>query len=401
MQLYQRQPFWKTTVQRPTLAAPPAPARFYDAMIVGSGVSGLLTGLALAQSGLKLIIIDAGSAGAGSSCANTGLLQYASDITLTDLIAQIGEQQAVRFYRLCRSAVDALETTVRTLPASSDFFRRPSLYCASSLHDVKPLKKEYDTLLKYGFPVHYLEAAQVKTLFGFEKRGAILTDGDAEINPQKFCWAMIEQLSTRYAVDFFEHTALLGVKENGGSLSVQTTAGNFQTSAAIYATGYAPTFFLNNAQATINRTYAIATQPVAGLATYWRDLTLIWETARPYFYLRTTTDGRIIAGGYDERGDQLPTPAHIAVQTKRLLRGINQYFPDISVTAAAAWGAWFGESADNLPFIGRHPERHNLYCLLGYGGNGTVYSMIGAAILRDLIVNGKSADAAIVNPARA
>ena len=30
------------------------------------------------------------------------------------------------------------------------------------------------------------------------------------------------------------------------------------------------------------------------------DVILLWEAARPYFYLRTTEDGRLIMGGLDE-----------------------------------------------------------------------------------------------------
>ena len=48
---------------------------------------------------------------------------------------------------------------------------------------------------------------------------------------------------------------------------------------------------LSNAQLT--NTYAMATEPVEGFAG-WPGEKLIWETARPYAYLRTTTDRRII-----------------------------------------------------------------------------------------------------------
>jgi glycine/D-amino acid oxidase-like deaminating enzyme len=63
---------------------------------------------------------------------------------------------------------------------------------------------------------------------------------------------------------------------------------------------------------------------------------------------------------------------------------------------AAIITAVFGESVDNLPFIGKHPTKDRIYYLLGYGGNGTVYSMLGSVILKDLILGRSNKDAEIV-----
>lgn len=71
-------------------------------------------------------------------------------------------------------------------------------------------------------------------------------------------------------------------------------------------------------------------------------------------------------------------------------------FPFLDIKVAFAWGAVFGESVDNLPFIGKHPTKDRIYYLLGYGGNGTVYSMLGSVILKDLILGRSNKDAEIV-----
>lgn len=68
----------------------------------------------------------------------------------------------------------------------------------------------------------------------------------------------------------------------------------------------------------------------------------------------------------------------------------------LNITIAYVWGAVFGESIDNLPFIGRHPAHNRLYYLLGYGGNGTVYSMLGSYIIRDLILKRPNSNKDIV-----
>jgi glycine/D-amino acid oxidase-like deaminating enzyme len=124
---------------------------------------------------------------------------------------------------------------------------------------------------------------------------------------------------------------------------------------------------------------------------------LIWETKRPYLYLRTTPDGRIIAGGLDEDKPETPQSEEwINYRAQRIKMEVEKLFPMLKINVAFAWGAVFGESVDNLPFIGKHPSKERMYYLLGYGGNGTVYSMLGSVILKDLILGRSNIDAEIL-----
>ncbi len=65
------------------------------------------------------------------------------------------------------------------------------------------------------------------------------------------------------------------------------------------AAGYEGLEFKKEKNATLISSYAIVTNPVEDLSS-WYKRTLIWETARPYIYMRTTADNRIIIGGLDE-----------------------------------------------------------------------------------------------------
>ena len=49
----------------------------------------------------------------------------------------------------------------------------------------------------------------------------------------------------------------------------------------------------------LHSTWAFVSEPVSDLS-WWPDRCLIWETRRPYLYLRTTGDGRVMVGGEDE-----------------------------------------------------------------------------------------------------
>ena len=82
-------------------------------------------------------------------------------------------------------------------------------------------------------------------------------------------------------------------------------------------------------------------------------------------------------------------------RAERLLQS-KKLFPQYEIEIDYAYAASFGESIDNFPFIGEHPTKKRHYYLLGYGGNGTVYSMLGSHILRDLLTGKRNEDAELV-----
>jgi len=388
--------FWQTTEENNIDIKRNDIADHYDAVIVGGGMSGSLCAYTLANEGLKVAIIDKGKVGSGSTMANTGLLQYSNDIMLHELINQIGEEKAVRFYTICRNAVDQLEEVSKKIPINSDFIRRKSLYYASDEADVNKLKKEYDTLRKHGFDAEYLTRKDLEDHTPFSKPAAIITHGDAEVNPFLFSRGIIRYLIEHDRVDIFENVKADEIIENKKGIEISTTIGRFHANNILFATGYEKPPFLSETRVDLNRSYAMATEPIEDLSA-WKDRDLIWETKRPYLYLRTTQDGRIIAGGLDE--DKPETPQNedwINNRANRIRMEVEKLFPMLDIKVAYAWGAVFGESVDNLPFIGKHPTKDRIYYLLGYGGNGTVYSMLGSVILKDLILGRSNKHADIV-----
>ncbi|KZZ85550.1 NAD(P)/FAD-dependent oxidoreductase [Bacillus sp. SJS] len=396
MDLHNGNLFWPTTLNPDkSIKGKTDFDQHYDVVIVGGGMSGALAAYTLVQEGLHVAIMDKREMAAGSSSANTGLLQFSNDIMLHELIDQIGEQKAVHFYKLCQNAVEQLDKVSKTLPRDPDLIRRKSICYASSKEDVPKLRKEYEALAKHGFPVEYWSEEEVAEHMPFKKHAALITYGDAEVNPYRFIHGILEYVQQKN-VHLFEHTESIEIEEHEDHVTLHTSKGNFSASHVIFATGYDSPPIDEKIGADINRSYAIATEPIEDLS-FWEDKAMIWETKRPYLYLRTTADNRIIAGGLDEDKPEAPQSEEwIANRANRLLHELRKLFPGITLNIAYAWGASFGESLDNLPFIGRHPHQSRQYYLLGYGGNGTVYSMLGSHILKDLILNKPNEDAEIV-----
>ncbi|MCM3745416.1 FAD-binding oxidoreductase [Sporosarcina luteola] len=382
MDLHNGSMYWPTTYRAPLRKKPFKKADCYDAVIVGGGMSGALTALSLVDRGLQIAILDKRRFATGSTSANTGLLQYSNDIMLHELIEQIGQIDAVSFYQSCMKAMKQLKKVADRLPVDPHFICRESIYFASDEDDAERIEKEYHTLSKYGFPCTYWDRDALLTNAGIDRPCAIVTFGDAEVNPYIFANGIFDLAETMGA-HLFEFTEMLDVKESGGKLTVSTAAGEMRTKNIIFTTGYESLPIGKRIGADINRSYVIVTEPLNELPAWYKDA-LIWETKRPYLYMRTTADKRIIIGGLDENSGDVEISEELIWQRgNELRRNFNEVFPHLDIEIEYAYCATFGESIDNLPFIGEHPTKKNHFYLLGYGGNGTVYSILGAEILAD------------------
>lgn len=388
MNLHNGQLFWPSTysdeVKYPVLEENIS----CDVLIVGGGMSGALCAYTLGkETDLDVVVIDRTKPGYGSSSANTGLLQLSSDKMLHELIEQKGEQDAVYFYKLCQNALENLKNVAQNLSEDPEFREQKSLYFGSTAEDAAKLVREYEALKKYDFPVEYLEPQEISSRFPFSKPAALVTSGDADVNPYKFVQIMLKDAETS-GVRIFEETPLMRKTKTVHGFTSESENGTIQARHIIFATGYENDFLAQQLGADLNRSYAIATEPLPSLKT-WHKEWMIWETKRPYLYMRTTKDGRIIAGCLDE--DQTDAPLNdgmIEENGERIRQKIMEHFPDLSPEISHSWCAKFGESHDGFPYIGEHPNRLGEYYCLGFGCNGAVYSMLGAEIIKDLITKG-------------
>ena len=76
-------------------------------------------------------------------------------------------------------------------------------------------------------------------------------------------------------------------------------------------------------------------------------------------------------------------------------RDFQRLLPGVKPKWTHVWAGAFGESSDGLPIIDAVPDMPHCFTVMGFGGNGTVYSMIAAQLMPGLIKGRPSADAAL------
>lgn len=366
-----------------------------DVAIMGGGISGALVARELNKAGFTTIVLDRRHIGTGSTAASTALLQYEIDTPLHKLMNMVGEKNAVESYLLCRKAIYTIEDICKKLPATGLYSQKPSLQFASFKKDVADLKKEYTLRKQAGISLQWLEEEAVQKKFGFTKPAALLSKDGAEADAYAITHALLFQLNKK-GVQVFDNTEVSHIHHHKKNIELITDAGiKITAKKLVIACGYESQQYINHQVQTLYSTYAIASEPFAE-KDFWYKNALIWETADPYLYMRTTADKRIIIGGKDipftgrVKRDQLLT-----AKARDLEKSFSKLFPGIAFKTDFKWTGSFATTKDGLPYIGSIAERPHTYFALGFGGNGITFSVIAAEIIRDLLVQKKNTDAAI------
>lgn len=390
MDLRSGETVWQLT-HGPALEYPPL---FRDVSceiaIIGGGITGALLGYELAKAGLDCVLLDQGAIGAGSTMASTALLLYELDTHLADLQEQIGPRAAVTCYRACSEAVKRIGSLIKELGASCDFRRRPSFYFAESPEDVSALEREAAVRQRNGLDVELIRAPEIERLFSFSRPAALVSQTAAEIDVVLLVRKLLERAEAG-GLRLHAYTALQRCENISHRMRLSTnTPFRVDCRAVVFATGYDSEKYLGRKVGTLKSTYALATAPIREFHG-WHERALLWNTRRPYFYLRTTADDRAVIGGADvDFQDDEKRDALLPKKTDLLAHQLHALFPDLPFTVDCAWTGTFGETKDSMAYIGQPPWLPDTYFALGYGGNGITYSVLAAEIIRDLYLHRKN-----------
>ncbi len=397
MNLHSGTYYWPTTFPD----APSYPAleeeRSCDVLIIGGGSSGAQCAYYLAQADLDVVVIEKSTIGSGSTSTNTALIQYSGEKMFTDMINTFGSEYIERHLQLLKEAINEIEAASKNVTIDSEFYRRDTLYSASCPEDIEKLKKEYNFLKKQNMDLAFLTKEEIEAKYPFSRDAAIYSYNDAEINPYRFTHALLDYAAKK-GIRIYENTEMNGHHYDGeqGRMIVSTKNGHsIKARYVIFAAGYEGMDIKKEKKASFVSTYTITTNPVEDLS-QWHNRTLIWETARPYLFMRTTKDNRVIIGGLDDNATSPEDRDSKLIHKKnKLIEEFNNMFPTIKVKPEYYLAAFYGGTVDGIPIIGKYEEYPNSYFLFAFGDNGTVYSQLLSKLIVEEIVEGNSPDLAL------
>lgn len=363
-----------------------------DVAVIGAGISGALIADELVRHGHDVVVLEQRDVGWGSTAASTALLQYEIDTHLTDLAQRYGEKLAALAYSACAEAVETaceLAKPFRDL----DLARVDSLYYASRPRDAAAMAREFAARRRHGLDLEWLDRARTRERFGFDAAAALLTRPAAYVDPYRWTYRLLAR-AARAGAGIYDRSVVDGLSVRGREVTLRTDTGHtVRAGHVVIAAGYAAQRWLDQRVAVNRSSYAFVTDPLKPDEIGWLRETLLWESARPYLYVRPTGDGRLLIGGADDTLD-IPRRRDAAVPKKvaALRRKVQALLPFVPTRPAFAWAGTFAETDDGLPFFGAHAQHGpRVLFAMAYGGNGIVYSVLGARLLRETVERRSSA----------
>ena len=355
-----------------------------DVAIIGAGITGALIARVFAAAGYDTCIVEHRDVAWGSTAASTALLQYEIDTHLTELTKRYGEDDAALAYSACVQSVDEATHIAREV-RDVGFARTKSLYYASKARHVRGLREELDARRRIGIDVDWLSEAQLQADYGIDAPGALLSGNSARVDPYRMASRLLQRLAGE-GVAIYDRTSVTKLQPTSRRVVLEIANGTRITADhVVVAAGYAAQQWIPQRVATNRSSYAFISDPLDDGGLGCIADTLVWETARPYLYMRSTEDGRLLVGGEDDRID-VPARRDRRVDSKarKLVKSVEKAMPQLpTLVPAFAWAGTFAETKDGLPFFGPHEALGpRVQFAMAYGGNGITYSVLGGALLR-------------------
>jgi len=361
-----------------------------DVLIVGAGITGAMLAGSLVEAGFDTIVVDRRAPTTGSTLASTALVQYEIDTPLLELKHKIGERNAFRAWQRSRLAVTSLAA----------FFRRhgveaqphDALYLAGNRLSARDLAREARLRQIAGIETTLLDRSELQHRFGIVRSAALLGYDNLAINPRAAAARLLVR-ANKAGARLYAPVEVISIEKYRAYIEARTSNGKqIICKNLVLATGYEFPEMVPSKGHRITTTWAFATAPQP--RKLWPEQCLIWEASRPYLYMRTTVDGRVVCGGEDAVTSKVVSRAGVTERKiTRLQHKVGNLFPDLDTDPEFVWAARFGETATGLPMIGEIPGHRHCYAALGYGGNGITYGRIAADVLRAALTGARDPDA--------
>ncbi|MGE0213142.1 MAG: NAD(P)/FAD-dependent oxidoreductase [Parvibaculaceae bacterium] len=377
-------PLWADSSRTGVPHAVSPPRRFWDVVVVGAGISGALVAYRLSRMGKSVLVLDRRPPVSGSTLASTALIQWEIDEPLTALADKLGSRHAFEAYRAAFEAVSGLKRTIAEARIPCRWNDREAVYLAGDGLGHRALQEEERLRRRAGLPSRYVDGNSLLAEAGFDRTGALVSEGAGEVDPAQLAAGLLRRAVENGAV-VASPVEITTAECGGGVVALGDAEGRIHLARrAIFATGYETLKSIPADAFSIISTWAIATTPVKGAP--WPKRRIVWEASDPYLYLRTTADGRIVAGGEDA---DFSTPKArdkaIDRKSRTIARKLAKLLPHVEFDVAYAWTGCFAESPTGLPYIAEPPGFPGCLAVLGSGGNGITFSMVASDIAADWV----------------
>ncbi len=344
------------------------------AVVIGAGLTGILTAYFLQQAGISTIVLEADRIGSGQTKNTTAKITSQHSLIYDHLIQTFGRESAAAYAQANETAISDYEQLIREKGIACDFVKCPA--CLYSRSEKMLLQQEAAAAASVGIQASFATDSELP----FHTAGVVRFENQARFEPLPFLASIAEEITV------YEKTRVLKVE---GS-HVLTDRGCVTAGHIIFAAHYpflnVPGYYF--ARMYQKRSYVLALEGTPLLEAMYLGIDpdgLSFRSQR----------GKLLLGGCGHRTGSNRQGG----QYEMLREAAKSLYPGCIETAH--WSAQDCMTLDGLPYIGRFSRRMpDWYLATGFGKWGMTSAMASARILTALITGHDCPQAAVFSPQR-
>lgn len=360
---------WYVETAKPFAALPPLDDDVQaDVCVVGAGYTGLGAALALAERGVRVVVLEAARVGSGGSGRNGGQIHVGQRRDQPWLEKAVGQDDALALWRLAEDARRYLLDTIAQRKIACDLRmglihadHRPGMEAENRAHiDLLRDRYGYDALEPIG---REALTAELGTDVYF---GGVVDRGGGHVHPLNLALGLARAALAEGA-EIHEETRVTAWRRSAGRILVETARGRVICDQLIltgdgYGDGLSPRI---DARVMPINNFILTTEPLGADADLIiRSDAAVSDSRFVVNYFRKTPDGRLLFGGGENYTPWFPKNLAAFVR-KRMLR-VYPRLHDARITHA--WGGTLGITMTRAPYAATLAP--GVRTITGYSGQG-------------------------------
>jgi len=368
-----------------------------DVCVIGAGITGITCAYLLTRRGKKVVVLSEGAPGSGETSRTTAQLCTALDRRYYELETLHGVQGARLAAESHKQAIQCIEEIVAEEGIDCAFERLDGFLVKDPADDLSILQRELEAARRAGLSeVDWVFQAPLK---GFAPGPALRFPRQGQLDPMRYLQGLARCVLRRGGHIFRD--AQVTKIAGGRSVRVETRDGRVVTAAAAIVAAHTPSndWVVLHTKQSAYRSYVIGARVPSATA----PRALIWDTCRPYHYVRTAKESPaskteiLLVGGEDHKTGQEDDSEERFAALESWAR---ERFPQI-LSVDYRWSGQILEPYDGVAFIGPNPlDAENVFVATGYSGLGMTHAMIAGIVLNRLVDGGTHEWLKLYDPAR-
>lgn len=382
--------YWLHSTERPPTYPPLKNDVTADIVVIGAGITGLTAADLLTRQGKKVVVLEAGRIGSGTSGGTSAHLDVHPEESPRTHIKDFGEDAARTFTQGRFRAIDHIERRIAELGGGCDFKRIDGYQYTEHADHADQLRDQIEDYARLGLSV---AAAGSDIGLPFHVAFGLQFPGMARFHPMAYLRKLAAAVAA--AGGMIHEGTRAAIPEGGDTCVVGTDRGGTVRAKSVIVATHSAYVGISSFDM---RVYPFQSYVIAARVTKPIGDALYWDDASPYHYLRIADSGDpnlLIIGGADHKTGESVDERDGWMKLEDYTR---QRWSDFTVERR--WSAELFEPDDGVPYAGEVPTMKNVYVATGFSGVGLTFGTACGEMIADLILGRENPLAAIFSPSR-